>query len=213
MNFSLKYKVISIGFSRYLTRTWWLTRWTTKIMFKYTIIHEMTYKLKLAHTTANMNQFPSNATQPEKVLICHTILSVTQYPVRRVRFVKYLTLIFAFLFAVVISEACFFAVNGSTGFISSSETKNYDDCTWIVTAPSNHTVKLKFKIFRLSHRAIFQIHDEKNENDTVLGLLSGARQPFVIQTSGRLMMLAVKKKDRSTSCDFEGTYYTSLRKG
>lgn len=37
----------------------------------------MTYKLKLAHTTANMNQFPSNATQPEKVLICHTILSVT----------------------------------------------------------------------------------------------------------------------------------------
>ena len=30
----------------------------------------MTYKLKLAHTTANMNQFPSNATQPEKVLIC-----------------------------------------------------------------------------------------------------------------------------------------------
>ena len=135
------------------------------------------------------------------------ILSVTLYPVRRVR------LIFAFLFAAVISQACFFVVNGSTGFISSSETKNYDNCTWIITAPSNHTVKLKFTIFRLSHRVTLQIHDGINENDTVLGLLSGTRQPFVIQTSGRLIMLALKKKDPSTSCDFEGTYYTNSRKG
>ena len=131
---------------------------------------------------------------------------------------RFLTLIFAHLFAVVHTLPCLFSINGSSGFISSSGTKNYNECTWIITAPSNHTVKLKFMIFSLSNdprwnQTSIQVHDGKRKNDTILGIFSGARRPFIIQTSGRFMMVALQKDFLSTPCNFKGTYYTSQKKG
>ena len=130
---------------------------------------------------------------------------------------RFLTLIFAHLFAVVHTLPCLFSVNGSSGFISSSGTKNYKHCTWIITAPSNHTVKLKFMIFRLSHdswnQARIQVHDGKRKSDTILGIFSGERQPFIIQTSGRFMLVALQKYYPFTHCNFKGTYYTNPKKG
>ena len=127
------------------------------------------------------------------------------------------TLIFALLFAVVNSDACSFAVNGSSGFISSSDTENYKRCTWIITAPSNHTVKLIFTTFSLYTsywgRAEIQVYDGKRKNDTVLGVFTGTRQPFLIQTSGRFMMLTLKKKySWYTRSIFKGAYYTAKGK-
>ena len=126
----------------------------------------------------------------------------------------FLKLIFAHLFAVV--QPCSFSVNGSSGFISSSGTKDYRHCTWFITVPSNHTVKLKFTIFRLPihfwSQAKIQVHDGKGESDTVLGIFSGARQPFIIQTSGRFMMLTLQKEYSFTPCNFKGTFIGS-RKG
>ena len=125
-------------------------------------------------------------------------------------------MIFAHLFAVV--QPCLFSVNGSSGFISSSGVKVYDyTCTWIITVPSNHTVKLKFTIFRLPNdpwygQAKIQVHDGKGRSDTVLGIFSGARQPFIIQTSGRFMMLTLQKEYSFTPCNFRGTFISS-RKG
>ena len=124
----------------------------------------------------------------------------------------FLTLIFAHLFAVV--QPCLFSVDGSRGFINSSGVKDYDyRCTWIITVPSNHTVKLKFTIFRLSNdpligQAKIQVHD----GNTVLGVFTGARQPFIIQTSGRFMMLTLQKTSWATPCNFKGTFIAS-RKG
>ena len=135
----------------------------------------------------------------------------------------FLTLIFAHLFAVV--QPCLFSVNGFSGFISSSGAKNYYRCTWIITVPSNHTVKLKFTIFRLSNdplnylpndpwlgEAKIQVHDGKGSSDTVLGVFTGTRQPFIIQTSGRFMMLTLQKTRWRTPCNFKGTFISS-RKG
>ena len=134
----------------------------------------------------------------------------------------FLNLIFAHLFAVV--QPCSFSVNNSSGFISSSGVKDYDrTCTWIITVPSNHTVKLKFTIFRLSNDpwlptdlphgiAKIQVHDGKRKNDTVLGVFTGARQPFIIQTSGRFMMFTLQKDYSWTLCNFKGTFIGS-RKG
>ena len=126
----------------------------------------------------------------------------------------FLKLIFTHLFAVV--QPCSFSVNGSSGFISSSGTKDYRHCTWFITVPSNHIVKLKFTIFRLSNRfwgqAKIQVHEGKGESDTVLGIFSGARQPFIIQTSGRFMMLTLQKEYSFTPCNFKGTFIGS-RKG
>ena len=131
-----------------------------------------------------------------------------------------LTLIFAHLFAVV--QPCSFSVNGSSGFISSSGTKVYRYCTWIITVPSNHAVKLKFTIFRLSGdrrllsglwvgQAKIQVHDGKRKNDTVLGVFTGARQPFIVQASGRFMMFTLQKHYYAP-CNFKGTFISS-RKG
>ena len=135
-------------------------------------------------------------------------------------------MIFAHLFAVV--QPCLFSVNGSSGFISSSGAKYYYAnyyfrCTWIITVPSNHTVKLKFTIFHLSNyprlsneawvgQAKIQVHDGKRNNDTVLGVFTGTRQPFIIQTSGRFMMFTLQKEYPFTPCNFKGTFIGS-RKG
>ena len=132
-----------------------------------------------------------------------------------IKFVGFLTLIFAHLFAAL--QPCLLSVNGSSGFISSSGAKYYEHCTWIITVPSNHTVKLKFTIFRLSNhpwrgQAKIRVHDGKGKNDTVLGIFSGARQPFIIQTSGRFMMFTLQKDSRWTPCNFKGTFMGS-RKG
>ena len=125
-------------------------------------------------------------------------------------------MIFALLFAVVNSEACFFAVNGSSGFISSSGTKNYKRCTWIITAPSNHTVKLIFTTCLSDYtwgKDEIQVYDGKTTNDTVLGVSARTRQPFVIQTSGRFMMVSLKKKILYwATCILEGRYYTTKGK-
>ena len=133
----------------------------------------------------------------------------------------FLTLIFAHLFAVV--QPCLFSVSGSSGFISSSGTKYREHCKWIITVPSNHTVKLKFTTFRLSDvpwlpsgpwfgQAKIHVHDGKRKTDTVLGVFTGASQPFIIQTSGRFMMLTLQKEFSSTPCNFKGTFISS-RKG
>ena len=130
----------------------------------------------------------------------------------------FLTLIFAHLFAVV--QPCLFSVNGFSGFINSSGAKGYIHCTWIITVPSNLTVKLKFTIFRPANdpwvpneswfgQAKIQVHDGKRKNDTVLGVFTGARQPFIIQTSGRFMMFTLQKTFAGTPCNFKGTFIGS----
>ena len=128
-------------------------------------------------------------------------------------------MIFEHLFTVV--QPCSFSVNGSSGFISSGEAKYYYAnyyyrCTWIITVPPNHTVKLKFTVFRLPNDPIWgqaeiQVHDGKR-SDTVLGVFTGARQPFIIQTSGRFMMLTLQKTSWATPRNFKGTFMGS-RKG
>ena len=125
-------------------------------------------------------------------------------------------MIFAHLFAVV--QPCLFSVSGSSGFISSSGVNYYDlTCTWIITVPSNHTVKLKFTIFYLSNdpsdgQAKIQVHDGKGKSDTVLGTFTGEREPFIIQTSGRFMMFTLQKDYSWAPCNFKGTFIGS-RKG
>ena len=124
-------------------------------------------------------------------------------------------MIFALLFAVVNSETCFFAVNGSSGFISSSGTKNYKRCTWIITGPSNQTIKLIFTTFRLSgysrNPTKIKVYDGQRKNDTLLGVFRGTRQPFLIKTSGRFMMMTLKKAYYSSLCIFKGAYYTKIK--
>ena len=116
------------------------------------------------------------------------------------------------------ADPCFYDVGSSNGVISSSATKNYSmyDCTWIITAPSNHTVKLTFTIFNLLDywtRCEIKVFDGKSKNDTLLGIFSGSRRPFIVQTSGQFMMLTFKRYHESAFFNFKGVYFSTSIKG
>ena len=115
---------------------------------------------------------------------------------------------------------CFYDVRSSNGVISSSFTKNYSmySCTWIITAPSSHTVKLTFTTFNLddyssTFRSEIKIFDGKSKNDTLLGIFSGSRRPFIVQTSGQFMMLTFKRYHEVAFFNFEGVYSSTSIKG
>ena len=119
------------------------------------------------------------------------------------------------------ANPCFNYVGSSNGVISSSITKNNSmyDCTWIITAPSNHTVKLNFTIFNLrgygakTYRGEIEVYDGKSKNDTLLGIFSGSRRPFIVQTSGQFMMLTFKRYHELGFFNFEGVYSSTSIKG
>ena len=124
-------------------------------------------------------------------------------------------------FSDVHANLCFYDVGSSNGVISSSITKNYSmyDCTWIIRAPSNHTMKLNFTIFNLhgygakTYRSEIEVYDGKSKNDTLLGIFSGSRRPFIVQTSGQFMMVTFKRYHEEAFFNFKGVYSSSSIKG
>ena len=124
-------------------------------------------------------------------------------------------------FSDVHANPCFYDVGSSNGVISSSITKNNSlyNCTWIITAPSNHTVKLTFTIFNLrgygekTYRSEIEVYDGKSKNDTLLGIFSGSRRPFIVQTSGQFMMLTFKRYHELAFFNFKGVYFSTSIKG
>ena len=131
------------------------------------------------------------------------------------------------------ANPCFKDVGSSSGVISSSITKNYSmyDCTWIIRAPSNHTVKLNFTVFNLrsfgvilifqrsmiyrsdNYRSEIKVYDGKRKNETLLGIFSGSRRPFIVQTSGQFMMVTFKRYGVEAFFNFKGVYSSSSIKG
>ena len=119
------------------------------------------------------------------------------------------------------ANPCFYDVGSSNGVISSSITKNYSmyDCTWIIRAPSNHTIKLNFTIFNLrgyeakTYRSEIEVYDGKSKNDTLLGIFSGSRRPFIVQTSGQFMMVTFTRYHEEAFFNFKGVYSSSSIKG
>ena len=124
-------------------------------------------------------------------------------------------------FSDVHADPCFNYVGSSNGVISSSITKNYSmyNCTWIITAPSsNHTVKLTFTRFNLLDyltilRSEIKVFDGRSKNDILLGIFSGSRRPFIVQTSGQFMMLTFKRYHELAFFSFEGVYSSTSIKG
>ena len=124
-------------------------------------------------------------------------------------------------FSDVHADPCLNYVGSSNGVISSSITKNYSmyDCTWIIRAPSNHTMKLNFTIFNLhgygakTYRSEIEVYDGKSKNDTLLGIFSGSRRPFIVQTSGQFMVLTFTRYHEFAYFIFEGVYSSTSIKG
>ena len=126
-------------------------------------------------------------------------------------------------FIDVYSKRCDFYVKGSTGEFSSSEFESFEYChtsSWIITAPLNHTIRLKFETFQLSDSQVFgqnliRIYNGRNTTDTSLGDFTGTRRPFTIQTSGRYMLVKLTKQKprRNPLSNLKGVYTFNATKG
>ena len=119
------------------------------------------------------------------------------------------------------SSTCDFHVDGSSGeSISSDFVSWYCEPSWVITAPLNHTIRLKFETFQLSDsqelgQNLIRIYDGRKATDTSLGVFTGARRPFTIQSSGRFMLVKQTKENRwlKRLSNFKGVYTFNTTKG
>ena len=59
-----------------------------------------------------------------------------------------------------------------------------------------------------------QIYDGRNTNSTLLGAFTGTKRPFIMQSSGRFMLVKLLKQDNLPSlCNFKGIYTFGKTKG
>ena len=125
-------------------------------------------------------------------------------------------------FIDVFSERCDFYVQVSSGVFSSSEFESFEECynsSWVITAPLNQSIRLKFETFQLSDSRLGQnlirIYDGRKTADTLLGVFTGARRPFTIQSSGPSMLvnLTIDSRVENTLRDFKGVYTFETAKG
>lgn len=118
---------------------------------------------------------------------------------------------------------CDFDVQGDSGDLIGSEFESSEYCrvsSWVITAPLYHTIRLKFTTFQLSDLQEYgqnwiHIYDGRNTNNTLLGAFTGARRPFIIQSSGRFMLLKLMKQSwlRNYLSDFKAVYTFDTAKG
>ena len=126
-----------------------------------------------------------------------------------------------FIIVDVYSTPCTFDVKGSSGIISSSDLSgNYPNCSWVIKAPRDHNIRLKFTTFQLA--ALPSLHlqnwirvfDGRSFNDMLLGAFSGTRKPFQVQSSGPFMLVTLEKQgDVPTLCNFKGIFISNTTKG
>ena len=117
------------------------------------------------------------------------------------------------------STPCAFQVGNSSGIISSNSTGMYNDCSWIITAPFNHNIRLEFNVFQLTDSVVLEqnrilVYDGISTNDTLLGAFTGTRRPFIIESCGRFMtVMLIKQENQSSSFSFKAVYTMVAAKG
>ena len=121
-------------------------------------------------------------------------------------------------------STCNFVVNGPSGESISSEFKSswlWYRSSWVITAPLNHTIRLKFETFQLSDsqklgQNLIRIYDGRKTTNTSLGVFTGARRPFIIQSSGRFMLVELTENRywwEDNLCNLKGVYTFNSSKG
>ena len=116
------------------------------------------------------------------------------------------------------SAPCNFEFKNATGIITSDSAKNYSVCSWFITAPIHHNIRLEFTTFQLTNSQVLgqnwiEIFDGKSANR--LGVYVGTRRPFVVKSSGRFMLVKlIKKGTKCSPCNFKAVYtMIALTKG
>ena len=118
------------------------------------------------------------------------------------------------------STPCTFEVKGSSGNISSDSLGKYKVCSWSISAPRGYKLRLNFTIFQLSDIPAFEtrswihVYDGKSTNAPLLGVYTGTRKPFIVQSSGSFLLVKLSVNDNElTSRTFRGVFISSTTTG
>jgi len=120
-------------------------------------------------------------------------------------------------FVDVFSTTCNF--NLSCAQFNTSESESSNTSTWVISAPLNHTIGIKFETFQLSDSQKYghnwiKIYDGRRTNNASLGVFTGVRRPFMVQSSGQFMLVKLIKGLHLTSlCNFTGVCSLHSTKG
>lgn len=121
------------------------------------------------------------------------------------------------LLFVIVTSACNQNLNSSSGFILSPYYPGYYinnvTCTWYVTAPENHVIRLEFQSFALeSHPTCANDYVEVRDGDSHrshrLGKYCGHTFPPVIESSSNALTVVFKSNDANIRTGFKAVYRT-----
>ena len=99
--------------------------------------------------------------------------------------------------------------------MSSRSVANYRKCSWLITTAHDHKIKLKFTTFQLFWSFwswgrlpdLIHVYDSKTAEITALvGVYTGIRRPFVVQSSGRFMLITLTVKNGGNIHNLEAVY-------
>ena len=114
------------------------------------------------------------------------------------------------LFSVVVFALCHFELQGTNGIISVDST-NFTECSWRITSPPHHKVRLTFSILN-AYDGQLRVYDGQSENVTLLGEFSMITRTFSVQSTARFMFVTLKMY-RWVFCLLEGKYIASTKIG
>jgi len=127
---------------------------------------------------------------------------------------------------IAVFSRCDFDVQDSGEFSSSDFDLRVWYCraySWVIRAQPNQHIRLKFVTFQLSDSQTFghdwfEIYDGHTSRSTSLATFTGARQPFIIQSSGRFMLVELMRLGgkywwMKPLSSFKGVYTFNTTKG
>ena len=122
-------------------------------------------------------------------------------------------------FTDVHSTACTFEVTNSSGVISSNSSQNHNICSWVIKAPVYHKIQLEFVTLQLTdspdHKInCIRVYDGRSKYDGVLGVFTGTKEPFRVESNDRFMLIMlIKNENHSSFCNFMAAYTMIIKKG
>ena len=114
------------------------------------------------------------------------------------------------LFSVAVFALCHFELQGTNGTISVDST-TFTECSWRITSPPHHKVRLTFSIICL-YDGQLRVYDGQSANVTLLGQFSCITRPFSVQSTARFMFVTLKMH-RWFYFSLEGKYIASTKIG
>lgn len=119
------------------------------------------------------------------------------------------------------SSSCSYQVEGKWGTILTPRFFANNTCSWLITAPVNHTIILTFETFQLYYKdeigrqieTRLQVWDGVDDKSNSLGIFRGTKRSFFLNSSDRHLFLRLFLDTDVLLCNFEGSFISTTTAG